>query len=437
MRGGHPAQPVAAVVARAPDRGDLRVLGERVVDLAVARLDERAQRRLGELGGVRVGQLVHARDQFGETAGDDEVGAVPLERLHRARRPALDPRQDELDVLAGQVGILLRSRERELLLDDLLGEHEPRVVVAGPPQVPQGAQGVEAGEAGCGQPFAGGVEPERGGSWQDADAVVVPDGVPVAQSFDVVPHPVRVDHPGAGRLGDAEHAAVHVRGHAGDHRPGRLPQPGRPRLADQVVVAADAAAGDDHGLGTQLEVADRDARGRAAPLRVVRLQHLTAYARGRAALDDEVVHTVAEGEADPPLLGVGAYAALERRDHAGTRPPRDVEARDRVAVALGPAVAALGPADQREDPVPHPAQPGPLLPRREVEVRLRPRPGPAVLLAVELRAAEPVLPGQLARVPDAHPALLGAVHEEQPAQAPERLAAQRPFALLPVSYTHL
>ena len=53
-----------------------------------------------------------------------------------------------------------------------------------------------------------------------------------------------------------------------------------------------------------------------------------------------------------------------------------------------------------------------------------------VLRAVELRAAQPVLHGELEGVLDAHPALLGAVHEEQPAEAPERLAAEGLLALL-------
>ena len=97
---------------------------------------------------------------------------------------------------------------------------------------------------------------------------------------------------------------------------------------------------------------------------------------------------------------------------------------------LGPPVAALGPADDREHPVAHRAQPGALLAGREVDVRLGPPARPVVLLAVELRAAEPVLQGEVVGVPDAHPPLLGGVDEEQPAQAPERLPAQRLLPLL-------
>jgi hypothetical protein len=53
-----------------------------------------------------------------------------------------------------------------------------------------------------------------------------------------------------------------------------------------------------------------------------------------------------------------------------------------------------------------------------------------VLRTVELRAPHPVLQRQLARVLDAHPPLLGAVDEEQPAEAPERLPAERLLRLL-------
>ena len=138
----------------------------------------------------------------------------------------------------------------------------------------------------------------------------------------------------------------------------------------------------------------------------------------------------AGSEADPAARDVLADPPLERLDHARAGAPGDVEARHRVAVPVGAAVAALGPADDREDPVAHLAQPGALLAGREVDVRLGPGARPAVLLAVELGAAEPVLHGELAGVLDAHPALLGAVDEEQPAEAPERLPAQGLLALL-------
>ena len=222
-------------------------------------------------GHVGVGDRVHPGDQLAQGVGDDEVLPVLLERLHRPGRALADRAlEQQPDVLAGEVGVLLGAGERELLLDDLLGQHEPRVVPAGPAQVAQRAEGVEAREVRRRQPAARRVQPQRRRAGQDPDAVVLPDRVPVAQPLDVVPHPVRVDHPGAGRLGDAEHPAVDVGRYAGDHRARRRAEPGRPGLADQVVVAADAAAGDDHRLGAQLEVADLVAVGGPAALGAVR-----------------------------------------------------------------------------------------------------------------------------------------------------------------------
>ena len=353
-----------------------------------------------------------------------------LERLHRPGRALADrPLEQQPDVLAGQVRVLLGAGERELLLDDLLGQDEPRVVPACPPQVAQGAEGVEAREERRRQPVAAGVEPQRRRPGQDPDAVVLPDRVPVADPLDVVPHPVRVDHVGAGCLGDAEHPAVHVCRYAGDHRPRRRTEPLGPGLAHQVVVAADATARDDHGLAGEREVAGLVPVGRPAPLGGVRSQGPALHADHGAAGDDQPVHPVPELHRDPAGRGVLADPLLERLDHPRPGAPRDVEARHRVAVPGRPAVPPLGPADDREDPVAHLAQPRALLAGREVDVRLGPRPRPVVLLAVELGAAHPVLQRELVGVPDAHPPLLGAVHQEQPAQAPERLAAQ---ALLPL-----
>ena len=73
-----------------------------------------------------------------------------------------------------------------------------------------------------------------------------------------------------------------------------------------------------------------------------------------------------------------------------------------------------------------------LLAGRELDVRLGPLPRPDVLVVepVEAGRAQPVLEGELAGVLDAHPALLGGVDEEQPAEGPERLAAEVVAVLL-------
>jgi hypothetical protein len=84
-----------------------------------------------------------------------------------------------------------------------------------------------------------------------------------------VPHPVGVDGVRAGGLRDLEHPAVDVRGHPGQHPVRRRAEPRRPVLAHQVVVAADAAGGDDDRLRAQVDVAHDDrelASPRAAEL---------------------------------------------------------------------------------------------------------------------------------------------------------------------------
>ena len=92
--------------------------------------------------------------------------------------------------------------------------------------------------------------------------------------------------------------------------------------------------------------------------------------------------------------------------------------------------AALGPADQCERLQAALTQPAALLPRREIHVGVCPLPRPVVLGPVETGGAQPVLQRQLVAVADAEPALFGAVDEEQPAERPERLAADVAGVLL-------
>src|SRR5699024_2935486 len=85
-----------------------------------------------------------------------------------------------------------------------------------------------------------------------------------------------------------------------------------------------------------------------------------------------------------------------------------------VAVPLGAAVPALGPAHHREDAMPQRAQPVPLLPRGELEVGLGPAARPAVLGSVEGGRAQPVLAGEVEAVADAQTALLGVSTRNSP-----------------------
>src|SRR3954453_10144405 len=137
-----------------------------------------------------------------------------------------------------------------------------------------------------------------------------------------------------------------------------------------------------------------------------------------------------EPEVDQAALLRSADSAFERLDDAWARAPGDVKAGDRVAMAGCCVSAAFGPANDGEDAVAHLVQPGALLPAGEVDVRLGPLARPVVFLAVEARGAQPILPSELVAVLDAQSALLGRVDEEQPAEAPERLTAERLLTFL-------
>ena len=196
------------------------------------------------------------------------------------------------------------------------------------------------------------------------------------------------------------------------------------------MIAADAPRRDDHGLGRELERALDDTRALLATADQARLEHRPADAGHRSVRHDQLVDAVPEAERDEAARDRLPHAALERLDDAGSRPPREVEARHGVPVPRCRPVAALGPADDREDPMPHLAEPGALLAAREVDVRLRPALRPVILLAVEARAPEPVLPGELVGVADPQPPLLRRPDHEEAAERPERLPAERRLGLL-------
>src|SRR5699024_11260188 len=96
--------------------------------------------------------------------------------------------------------------------------------------------------------------------------------------------------------------------------------------------------------------------------------------------------------------------------------PDEWEARTEIAVLSGHGATAFGPADDRSQAQAQVAQVLPLLACGEFEVRLGPRPRPAVLVAVESRRGGPVGRGQFEGVADAEAALLGGVDEEEPAE---------------------
>ena len=138
-----------------------------------------------------------------------------------------------------------------------------------------------------------------------------------------------------------------------------------------------------------------------------------------------------EAQLDEPVLDPLAHDVDERLEDRGAGSPGDVEAGHRVAVPGRRVAAAFGPADDGEDLDALRGEPRPLLAGGEGEVRLGPLPAPLVFVfAVELGAGEPVLPGEVVRVLDAHATLLGSVDQEEPAERPPGLTAQRRLGLL-------
>ena len=277
--------------------------------------------------------------------------------------------QQLADALAGDVRVLLGAGERELLLDDLLGQDEPGVLVAGRADVGERAERVEAGEQRHRQALAGRVEPQRGRAGEDADAVRGPDRVPVADALGVVPHAVGVDDLAAGAPARSRSSA---RRRARARRRSCARAPGRAAAASsahQLDVAADAAAGDDHGVGAAARSCRRRRGWRRRRGRSRRAPGSCPLTPSTApAVTVQRVDAVAEAQ----VCARGSHTPLERLDHARPGAPGDVEARDRVAVADRAVAAALGPADVRHPLHAHRRQPRALLAGREVDVGFAP-----------------------------------------------------------------
>ena len=218
-------------------------------------------------------------------------------------------------------------------------------------------------------------------------------------------------------------------GHAGDHVLRRLAEALRPVLPDQIVIAADAAGGDDHRLRAQREIADDFAR-RTLAARDRSGSRTAPLTPSTAPL---VITSVSTRWRNLNVAGRSsrlARAALERLDDAGAGAPGDVKARHRIAMAHRVIAAALGPADHRENTVSHRAQPVALFAGRERNIGFRPALRPMVVIAVEARGAHPVLQREIVGILDAKPALFRKVDQKQTAERPKCLAAQALVALL-------
>ena len=258
-----------------------------------------------------------------------------------------------------------------------------------------------------------------------------PDRIPVPDALDVMPHPVAVDQPGAGGLGDPDHAAIDMFGHAGDHVARSVAEPLRPVLPHQFVIAADAARGHDHGLGAQGELADQRDANCCCRARPDRAQGSNLRRHSTLAVGDgERIDTVAKAENEAARGRRLVRPPLERLDHAGAGAPAHMELWHRVAMAHGVIAAAFRPADHRKYPVAHRAQPSALFTSSERDIGFRPALRPEILVAVEAGRSHPVLQREIVAVLDAESALLGRINQKQSAERPERLAAEALLAFL-------
>src|SRR5699024_8622608 len=241
----HDALPI--LLACGADVVDLIVLGELVLDLAIPVLDLTAQLLLIDLWLIRSDQLVHLLDQAAEVVGDHPVLTVVHERLHGDLHARAKLGEQLLHALVRQVWVLLGAGEDELLGSDGLVEDEPAISHPGAPNMAQRREVIAARDEVIGQPLARRVQPHRAGTRDDANTVARPNGVPVVHALRVVPGPVGVHEVRTRSFGDADHAAVHVGRHAGDHvLRGGPPAVSRPALAHQVEVSANSA-GSDYG----------------------------------------------------------------------------------------------------------------------------------------------------------------------------------------------
>ncbi len=221
------------------------------------------------------------------------------------------PADHVADGLAGQVRVLLGAGEGELLADDALVEHEPGVAVTRSHDVFEGAERVETGEERDRQPLAARVQPEGRGAGRIRMPCLAQIGFQFSMPSVQCHIRSRLMWCAPASLGDAQHQAVDVAGTPESIFSGGSAEPLGPLGADQVVVAADTAGGDDHRLGLQLEGGRDLTAARGAALRPARLQDLAGDRVERPGRAGQAGDPVAEPQPDEPLGDALADAALE------------------------------------------------------------------------------------------------------------------------------
>ena len=157
MRRRDAGQPIPDVATGAAQGRNLEVFGEPVDDLAISGHDFGLDR--GQVQERFRGDLVHALHKLGQRRGGYEIRTVIQEGLNGRGNPARYTLHDLEHRLTRHIRVLLRAGEGELALDDLPRQHEPAVIAPRGAQMLKGAQRVETGEKGGGQPPPVGVQP--------------------------------------------------------------------------------------------------------------------------------------------------------------------------------------------------------------------------------------------------------------------------------------
>ena len=120
-------------------------------------------------------QVIHAAHQRFQIIGHDKICALFLKRLHRRRRSLAQTRAQYLAPTAiRQVRILFRSRQRELLFDDLLRKDESAMLTYTQDAFER-AQRVKTGHERRFHAVALGIKPHRRRNGQHANTVIGPD----------------------------------------------------------------------------------------------------------------------------------------------------------------------------------------------------------------------------------------------------------------------
>ena len=183
------------------------------------------------------------------------------------------------------------------------------------------------------------------------------------------------------------------------------------------MVATDPTRRQHDCRTTKLELADGIAIAAGAAYDIARRESGTAHANDGVTLHDQVIDPMPEPEFESPILLRLTSARNEGRQHTRSRPPGYVKSGYRIA-------SAFRTADYREPADAKLVQPGAFLASRELQVRFRPLLWPMILGPIESSGACPVFAGAVDRIPDTQSALLGRIHQEQPAERPVSLPAE-------------